>query len=207
MSRPARRQRIGRRLRSTHASAWSSLALLTGCGLFSGDPEVAAPCPPVQVLQGAEAVSSYQPGRQGDPSALRYVAGMGDLSSTCRYAGDGVEVEIALNLLVERGPALEGEAARLDYFVATVAPGQQIQSKQLLTSDVSLPAGQQTAGVREELTLRLPLMAPAGAARLSVFLGFQLDESDLRRERPMLRGPAPEETPPEGPGGAPSPSP
>lgn len=149
----------------------------------------------------------YQPGRRGEPSGLRYVAGMGDLASSCRYAGDGVDVEIAFNLLVERGPALEGEAAPVDYFVATVAPGQQIRSKQLLTSEVSLLAGQQTAGVREELTLRLPPMSPAEASRLSVFVGFQLDETGRRRGRPVLRGPAPGATPPEDPGGAPSPSP
>lgn len=174
--------------------------------MFRGDPGPPPPCPALQILPGADAISAYAPGRQGEAAGLNYVAGLGDPASACRYDGQGVEIDLAFNLLVEQGPAFDAAPVRLTWFIATVAPGAQIQSKQLFTSEVIFPEAQEAAGLREEVTLRVPGVRPDDSARLVVYVGFQLDEASRRPGQVPLIPSAPS-LPPGDPGGAPSPDP
>ena len=71
--------------------------------------------------------------------------------------------------------------------MATVGPGRQILSKQLLTA-ISPSRGRGAGRLAEQLTLRLPSVTPAQGQDYSLFIGFQLDDEELkRREQPLLR--------------------
>jgi hypothetical protein len=163
---------------------------LGACG--SSDPEAPPPpCPRASLLDGAERTSAYRAGSEARPSDLRYLAVLTDLSSACRYYGDGgsagVDVDLTFNLIAERGPALP-EVEELTYFVATVGPGRQIRSEHVLRGDLSFAEGEQRTGWTEELTLRLPGITPSQAADYTLYIGFQLDDAELRRrEQPSLR--------------------
>lgn len=166
--------------------AAASLALLSACG--SSNPPPAAPCPTVLLLQGAERTADYRPGPGTRPADLRYLAVLTDLVSICRYEDEGADVALRFNLIAEQGPAYEGGPLQLTYFVASLGPDEQILSKPLLDAEIAFPEGQQRAGSAQEMTVHMPGVTPATGPQYSVFLGFQLDDVEMRRRlEPDLR--------------------
>ncbi len=169
------------------AAAGLAALLLAACA--SSTPPPAAPvCPAALLLQGAERTASYRPGSDRNPQALRYLAVLSHLQSTCRYDDKGVDVDVALDLIAQHGPAATGDPVQLTYFVATMGPDRQILSKQVFDSEIVFVKDEDLAGVAEQLTLRLPSVTPEQAAGYNLLLGFQLDEAELdQRLQPLLR--------------------
>jgi hypothetical protein len=162
--------------------------LLAACSSSKPPPApVAVACPAALILDGAERTTSYR-GSERSPDALQYLAVLTHLQSACSYNDKGVDVDLALDLIAQRGPAAQDEKASLTYFVATIGPNRQVLSKRLLPSTIEFTKGEELAGVNEQLTLRLPSVTPEQAPGYSLYLGFQLDEADLqRRLQPLLR--------------------
>jgi hypothetical protein len=161
------------------AIAAAALALLSACG--SSSPPQEPPCPTVLLLKGAERTADYRPGPDTRPSDLRYLAVLTDLVSICRYEAGGVDVALRFNLIAEQGPAYAGGPLQLTYFVASLGPDRQILSKPLFDAITEFPAGQQRAGSSQEMTVHMPGVTPATGPQYSVFVGFQLDEAEMRR--------------------------
>jgi hypothetical protein len=189
MSRSGRRHLA--RLRPARAMALSSLLALAACG--SADPEIppAEACPAALLLSGAERTSAYRDATEPRADELRYVAVLTDLSSSCRYysdaSGQGVDVDLSFKLIAERGAALSG-GEQVTYFVATVGPGNQIVSRDVLSGDLPFAGDAERVGLSEDLTLRLPSITAAQGGAYTLYVGFQLDDSEMRRrEQPALR--------------------
>jgi hypothetical protein len=156
---------------------------LAGCGWLGGRGEPVL-CPEARLLEGAERTSSYA-GPERVSANLRYLAGLTDLRSGCRYDRRGLEVDLSFELVVEPGPALQAPAASLTYFIASVGPGEQLLSKRLVTTEVELGPGERTAVV-ETVTIGIPAESEAEVAALVILVGFQLDEPPGRRPPPRL---------------------
>jgi hypothetical protein len=173
---------------------WLGLGLLTLAGCGTSQPASQPPpppCPTALILEGAERTSAYRAGAQPRASELRYIAVLRDLTSTCRYYteqdGAGVDVDLTFNLIAERGPALSGSEP-LTYFVATLGPDGRILDKELLRSDLTFAEGEERAGWSEDLTVRLPTVTSGEGADYRLYVGFQLDDAELRRrQQPLLR--------------------
>jgi hypothetical protein len=163
------------------ASIAASLVLaLSACG--SSDPEPpAAPCPTALLLKGAERTADYVSGSNPRPADLRYLAVLKDLVSLCRYEDTGVDVALRFNLFAEQGPAYGGGPLQLTYFVASLGPDQQILSKPLFDAVIEFPEGQRRAGSSQEMTVHMPGVTPAAGQQYGVFVGFQLDDAEMRR--------------------------
>jgi hypothetical protein len=176
-------------LRPAARGAALGLAALALAACATSAPQTAAPaCPPALFLQGAEHTASYRPGAARQPDALRHLAVMTNLASGCRYVAEGVDVDLAFDLIAERGPAFAGSAADLAFFVATIAPDGQILSKQVLSSAIPFGTGEDAAGVSEQLTVRVPAVTAEQGGAYRLYLGFQLDEAELAsRREPLLR--------------------
>jgi hypothetical protein len=153
--------------------------LFAGCS--SDPPEPPGPCPSAVLLQGAESTSIYAPGSEQGPDDLELVIALNDLVSACRPTEGGMDVGLAFNVFAQRGPAFQPEPIRLSYFLATVGPDRQIVDKQLLDVELDMPADQESTGMRETITLRLPGVGE-DAASYRVYVGLQLDEV-ARRQR------------------------
>ena len=106
---------------------------------------------------------------------------MADLVSLCRYEDNGADVALRFNLIAEQGPAYDGGPLQLTYFVASLGPDQQILSKPLFDALIEFPEGQQSAGSSQEMTVHMPKVTPATGPEHSVFVGFQLDDAEMRR--------------------------
>jgi hypothetical protein len=191
MSRPRFRPSRGGRSRSVYATTLLGVLALAACG--SAEPELppAPACPAALLLDGAARISTYRAGAEGRADALRYIAVLTDLSSSCRYysddTGEGVEVDLSFKLIAERGPALSG-TEEVTYFVATVGPGNQIVSRDVLSGDLPFTGDAERVGLSEDLTLRLPSITAGQGGAYTLYVGFQLDDAQLEPEQqPALR--------------------
>ena len=189
----------GLRLRRPGGATMGGMAvpvvLLAGTVLAAcagGDDEAPAPlppaCPGALILQGAERTTAFAPGAGNRPSALQHLAVVTNLASACRFDESGVDVDLAFDLIVERGPAMTGDEVELTYFVATLGPGGEVLAKELLTSEIVFEGEERVAGVAEQLTYRLPSVTAGQGQDYDVFLGFQLDPAELeQRLQPLFR--------------------
>ena len=163
-------------------------ALLTACASKQEAPAPLPPaCPGALILQGAERTAAFTPGAGNSPSALQHLAVVTNLTSACRFDEGGVDVDLAFDLIVERGPAMAGDAVELTYFVATLGPGGEVLAKQLLTSEIAFEAEEEVAGMAEQLTYRLPAVTAGRGPDYDIFVGFQLDPAELdQRLQPLV---------------------
>ena len=114
-----------------------AVALLGGCASKEPPPPAPPACPSALILQGAERTASFSGGATERPEALEHLAVVTNLSSACRFDDAGVDIDLAFDLIAERGPALAGDAVELTFFVATLAASGEVLAKQLLSSEIA----------------------------------------------------------------------
>jgi hypothetical protein len=159
----------------------AALALLLSACAGSSSKPAAPACPTVLLLKGAERTAAYRAGPNPRPSDLEHLAVMTNLVTACAYTEDGAEVALRFDLIGEKGPAYGGGPLSLTYFVATIRPNQQVWNKQLLQTEVVFSEGAERGGHAEEMTVQLPKVQAADGARYRVYVGFQLDDAEMRR--------------------------
>jgi hypothetical protein len=171
-------------------AAWIGVGVLALGGCATGGPAPQAappPCPSALILEGAERTSVYRAGAEARPADLRYLAVLTDLTSTCSYGDEGVDVALSFKVIAERGPAILAPE-EVTYFVATVGPDGGILARDSLGGDLPFIGDEERVGLAEDLTLRLPSVTPAAGANYTLYVGFELDEAELaRRRQPLLR--------------------
>lgn len=155
----------------------------------SSDPSPPpAECPAVMLLEGADRTSAYRDGVEPVPGELRYIAGLSELTSSCRYVDEGVEVDLAFTLTAERGPAFSSTPEEVDYFIATLGPDGEILNKQVYPAELDLEEGYVGARWSEQLTLLIRSITAERGPDYTLIVGFQLDDAELaRRQQPRLR--------------------
>jgi hypothetical protein len=161
--------------------AAAALALLLSACAGSSSRQAATACPTVLLLKGAERTAAYRPGPNPRPADLEYLAVMTNLATDCAYTEDGADVALRFDLIGEKGPAYGGGPVSLTYFVATIRPNEQVWNKQLLKTEVVFSEGAERGGHAEEMTVQLPKVQAAEGASYQVYLGFQLDDAEMRR--------------------------
>jgi hypothetical protein len=155
--------------------------LLSACAGSSSSSSNPAACPTVLLLKGAERTAAYRPGPDPRPADLEYLAVMTNLATACTYTEDGADVALRFDLIGEKGPAYESGPLSLTYFVATIRPNEQVWNKQLFNTEVVFSEGAERGGHAEEMTVQLPKVQAADGAGYQVYLGFQLDDAEMRR--------------------------
>ncbi len=150
--------------------------LLAGC---SGDDTPPPPlCPEVGIINGLEDLEQPPDAAAGD---LAYRAALENLDGGCRVEGDDLVVEIALDAVVQPGPAMAGGIVELPYFVAISAPDGKLLDRQDFVARVTVPSGARRGGVTETFGQRFVGRA-AGAGGYQVLFGFALPESEALRQ-------------------------
>lgn len=161
-------------------------ALLGGC---SGMGETTAiSCPKVLILADAERFTQFAAGGGRDITDIVAEGEIAGFGGACEKTKTGVDVTLALGFTLERGAANADGVARFSYFVAVPAFYPEPAAKAVLPVAVAFPDN--VAAIRhidEEVTLSLPLAAGEGGAKYEIFVGFQLDDAQLRFNRQRAR--------------------
>ena len=179
---PDRGQRLLERVRRAPVAAL--FLVLAGCGLFGDD--ILLPCPRSVVLADAAKLVDCRPGPGRDLTDVRLEAAISGVRSDCEYDEDGfVDVDLDVAIDLTRGPALEGKAARAEYFVVITDPEEKVVAKRVFVLDVEFPGAAMRARTIQELTQRIHYLPEPSAAAYRIFVGFQLtrDQLDYLRAR------------------------
>lgn len=160
-----------------------SLALLLLAGLAAcggGGPEpVADLCPRVAIINGLDSLERRAPDGSG---AVVYRAALENIDGRCLAQGDDLQVDIALDLVVQPRPGLANRELEIPYFVAVSAPNGDVLDRQDYVARVTLPPGARSGGVTETFSQRFVGRAQ-GAAGHQVLFGFALPADEALRQR------------------------
>lgn len=167
--------------KSLMALAALTLAGCSGLG-FGGQAkpgEVALACPKVGIVRELQEVTQFRPGGK-DLTDMTARAALADYAGNCEYGSDGVTVNLSLFVVAERGPALQGDQATYQYFVAVARPGEDVPAnKAVFDTTVQFAKGQTRVSYKEELAPRIPLPKDVNAKDWKVLVGFQLSPEQL----------------------------
>ena len=146
--------------------------ILAGCS--GNDPPPPPLCPEVGIINGLEDLEQQAADGSGQ---LAYRAAMENLDGACKAEGGDLAVEIAIDLVVQPGPAAPAGIIELPYFVAISAPDGRVLDRQDFVARVTVPSGARRGGVTETFSQRF-VGREAGATDYQVLFGFALPESE-----------------------------
>lgn len=174
-------------MRSVRATlAVSALGLLVAaCGLFEKD--VVYKCPAVFILDDAKDLTKFKPGPGRDITDILFEAEIVNFVGDCDYGdNDGkgeAEIELSVQIRVERGPANKGRQVAFDYFVAIPKFQTQSEGKSVFNVTGKFEGNRTRMLYQDDLDMTIPVKVPRDGAALEIILGFQLTPEELKYNR------------------------
>jgi hypothetical protein len=158
--------------------------LLVGCG---GQPERPVACPTPGIVAGLETNTVFRGGASSGPEAdLLYAVAMENIGGGCTYGSDGMVIQLAVDVVVEPGPAFAGGPVSVPWFVAVADPSGAIVDKQTFNSSIDMAAGAVRGGTRESLEQRYADVDTSSGAAYRLYLGLEIDRDEALRRRATL---------------------
>lgn len=170
--------------RRVATAALGACLVLTGCGLF-GDGPPPRPCPPVFVLEEADRLTKFRAGPGRDITDIAFEARIADFTGSCEDDDGKMELDLAIDFAVERGPANRSNEARFTYFVAIPKFYPQPEGKRRFDVVARFEGGRTRGVRREELNLNIPVPKGQSTRDFEIYLGIQLspEELEFNKER------------------------
>ena len=153
--------------------------VLAGCGSDAPPPL----CPPVGTPAPLDTFTQFEPGSGRDLTQVRFSGRLAAINSACEYDTDGVDVELAIQMVVERGPADRDRNAELQYFVAVENGPGNITAKQVFDVAIPFEGNSRRLARLEEISLQIPPAGEQGFSRTRILVGFQLSAEQLEHNR------------------------
>lgn len=164
-----------------------ALALLGGLLLLAAcarNEAAAVACPTVLILGDAGRFTQFRPGGGRDITDIEAEGEIAGFRGACERTKDGIDLTLALAFQLSRGAADSDRQIDFSYFVAVPAFYPDAKAKAVLPVRVAVPDNvSMMRYVDEQVTLKLPLEPGESGGRYEVFIGFQLDEEQLRHNR------------------------
>jgi hypothetical protein len=172
-----------RRFAAALAAVGAIGLMLGGCSIFRTKDN--RTCPVAGVLSDLDTVHEYRPGPGRDLTDLQFTAALGDVKGTCKYTAKGVDAEMTVVILGERGPALDRDTVEVEYFVAVTGPDNRVLNKEVFRTTLSFAGGRNRTGSGEELVETIPLPKGADGSLYRTEVGFQLtpEQVEINRRR------------------------
>lgn len=137
-------------------------------------------CPPVGALKEAEAFTRFQPGDGRDLTDVTFEARIGRVVAQCKVTQSTAvaEVRAGVEIFAERGPALVGDAAPIEYFIAVRKPDGEIASRQSFSMALDFRGGAREARTFDVLTFEIPGATPEAMRSYRIFFGLQMSRDE-----------------------------
>ena len=167
--------------RATLPAATLALLLLAGCN--AGELRFAPTCPQLTLLaEGADLTRFAGAGRDVTDRVLE--ARITGVEAACSGGrGGDVVARIKIQADIARGPAAQGRAAQVPYFVA-VMQGDAVLERREFVLATNFPANVNAQRVSGgDLELRFPKAGDSGAAQYRIIVSLQLTQEELEYNR------------------------
>lgn len=153
----------------------------------SGNPPPRGRCPDVRIIAGLDTNGVYRGGAPaGAAEDLLYTAALQNIDGGCAYSGDGLVLNMTVDLIVDPGPAHSGPSIAVPWFVAVAGPDGTIIAKQPFTATVEVDESGEPRGSREAIEQRFAGVGPERGAAYRIFLGLEVDRDEALRRRALL---------------------
>lgn len=184
------------------ASFVFAAALLTGCDVnFGGDNDAigpAPPCPRVVRVGDAISVTRFQ-GSSRDVKDVLFQAQVGEVASGCSYISENSKTTINMTMRVQtiasRGPALEGDTAEFQYWVAVARIDGQVLNRDAFDVEIELAGNVTRAQSVDELEQVIFLRSGEAGDNYVVYVGLVLTPDEVAYNR-GTQAPAPDQPAP-----------
>lgn len=162
--------------------------LLGGCETlnsidFNPKPELPPGCPRAVVAEDAGRLIRFD-GSGKELSDVAFEAEIVDVTGTCGYDDDIVDIEMQVQIAARRGPAGTVDTAALNYFVAIARSDKTILARQAFDASIELPDDSAGSGIIEEFEQEIPLREDETGEDYVIIVGFEMtpDEFKFNRE-------------------------
>lgn len=169
----------------------ATLFLFGGCETlrsidFNPKPELPPGCPRAVVADDAGQLTRFS-GAGREPSDVAFEAEILEVTGTCGYDDDVVDIEMQVQIAARRGPAGTGDEVALKYFVAIVHSDKTILARQAFDASIELPEDQSGNGIIEEIDQTIPLREDETGEDYVIIVGFEMTPDEFRFNREHLR--------------------
>lgn len=171
---------IARTVRTTLAVSALGL-LVAACGLFEKD--IKYRCPAVFILEDAKDLTRFKPGPGRDITDILFEAEIVNFVGDCDYDEGEAEIELSVQIRVERGPANKARQVAFDYFVAIPEFQSQSEGKSVFKVTGEFEGNRTRMLYQDDLEMTIPVKVPAEGSALEIVLGFQLTPEELKFNR------------------------
>lgn len=162
--------------------AVSALGLLVAaCGLF--DKDIVYRCPAVFILEDAKDLTRFKAGPGRDITDILFEAEIVNFVGDCDYDEGQAEIELSVQIRVERGPANRGRKVEFEYFVAIPEFRNQVEGKSIFNVVGEFEGNRTRMIYQDDLDMTIPVKVPTDGAALEIVLGFQLTPEELKFNR------------------------
>ena len=129
----------------------------------------------------------FQTGPGRDITDIRFEAEIFDFRGQCNFDEDdgiwAVEVELLVQISVEKGPANRQREIELEYFVVLPAFEGKPGGKRIFTVKGQFEEGRTKLVYQDDVALNIPLKNPNDGGKTEVVFGFQLTPDELKFNR------------------------
>ena len=164
---------------SIRLTALALMLAVAGCGLTKSDTiEVA--CPPLGALKQADELTRFKAGPGRDLTDVIYAVKVGRIAGKCevKQSVELATIIVGVELLGERGPAIEDPRPEIEYFIAMQAPNGEIAARQAFTLPIDFEGGVLASRSLDYLTFKIPGASPAALRAYRVYVGLQLTREE-----------------------------
>ncbi len=167
------------------AGALGASLALASCGVAgSNDPlPQSSGCPTGLVLADASEATDFRDGPGRDLSDVVAQVRIADIAVACSHDRQGVRVDLQVAIGAERGPANRAGRHEAGYFVALVDPDGNVLRRDSFRVAFVWPENRMRVGVVEDLEPRLANVSRDRAPGYRIWVGLQLSEEQLARNR------------------------
>jgi len=144
-------------------------------------------CPTVSILEDAQKITRFKSGPGRDITDIRFQAEIVNFTGACEYDEDDekweAEIELRVQIAVERGPASKDGKIDFRYFAAIPEFQSQVQGKSIFSVAGQFEGNLTRLLYHDELSMRIPVAKPTDGQGLEIVLGFQLSPEELTYNR------------------------
>ena len=156
------------------AAALVGLAVIAACT----PSQVSIVCPAIVEVKDASRLIRFD-GAGRDLTDVEVEASLQSQGVACEVDDDWLELDMAIQFDVTRGPANLDRLARLRYFVAILNAERVVLAREEFGVEVELPGNRTRVSVVEELQPRMPVDGFDGGRRYIVYVGFILTPEEF----------------------------
>jgi hypothetical protein len=178
------------------AAALAGILAVVGCDTMSNmkdsmmNPDTPTPCPPnVNILPDAARLTQYQPGNGRDLTDVTMDARIDDIMIGCTATRSGklytgLQVNLRLVIVAERGPADRTRSADISYFIAMPQFYPKDQAKQTFRTRLQFPGNRTKITVVEpDVNVTIPLKPNEIGENYDILVGFDLTREEVEDNR------------------------